>query len=157
MQDVVDPGVYSLSFRLLKYRAERQQMAQDLLASPLTRLAAVQAYWCLWDRWLISKIVDLGQELVSTQRRDGLGFAARGPSTEPVNEPFDFTGIVEMWSNCSLQMDRLCRANGILYLHVLQPNQYLPGSKPFTEIEKTRMITRNQCNGNVIALSLIHI
>ena len=37
-------------------------------------------------------------------------------------------------------MHQLCRANGTLYLHVLQPNQYVPDSKPLTEFEKEKCI-----------------
>ena len=33
-------------------------------------------------------------------------------------------------------MARLARANGIVYVHALQPNQYLEGSKPLSEEEQ---------------------
>jgi hypothetical protein len=34
-----------------------------------------------------------------------------------------------MWKMSSLQMHRISTANGILYFHFLQPNQYVAGSK----------------------------
>ena len=37
----------------------------------------------------------------------------------------------------SYQMGNLCRANQIQYLHILQPNQYVKGSKVLSEWEKT--------------------
>ena len=37
-----------------------------------------------------------------------------------------------------MQLDRLCRGNGIRYFHFLQPNQYVPDSKPFGPIERAR-------------------
>jgi hypothetical protein len=38
-------------------------------------------------------------------------------------------------------MHRLCAANGIRYVHVLQPNQYVPGSKVFHPDEERREVT----------------
>jgi lysophospholipase L1-like esterase len=35
-------------------------------------------------------------------------------------------------------MHQLCAARGIPYHHFLQPNQYVPGSKPLTLEERTR-------------------
>ena len=34
------------------------------------------------------------------------------------------------------QLSRLCVANGIEYVHVLQPNQHLPGSRPMGTKER---------------------
>lgn len=44
--------------------------------------------------------------------------------------------LVELWRRCSQQLDELCRARGIRYYHFLQPNQYVPGSKPLTDEER---------------------
>ncbi len=38
---------------------------------------------------------------------------------------------------CSLQIEILARANGILYYHFIQPSQYVPGSKVLTERERS--------------------
>lgn len=43
---------------------------------------------------------------------------------------------VTVWHQASLQMDSVALQYGLTYLHVLQPNQYLEGSKPLTENEK---------------------
>lgn len=42
----------------------------------------------------------------------------------------------DRWEDASRQMARLCRANGVGYVHFLQPNQYVPGSKPMSEAEQ---------------------
>ena len=34
------------------------------------------------------------------------------------------------------ELDKFCAANGIRYYHFLQPNQYLPGSKPMSDAER---------------------
>jgi hypothetical protein len=42
---------------------------------------------------------------------------------------------VQNWTEASRSLAALCRARGITYLHVLQPAQHDPGSKPLTERE----------------------
>lgn len=44
--------------------------------------------------------------------------------------------IAGIWANCSRQMHDLARGAGAEYLHVLQPNQHVPGSKPMGEDER---------------------
>jgi len=43
--------------------------------------------------------------------------------------------LLSLWKNSSLQMYRLANANNIRYIHVLQPNQYTPNVKQFSEEE----------------------
>jgi hypothetical protein len=47
-----------------------------------------------------------------------------------------FTDYAEIWARSSLEMELLCAGYGIRYLHFLQPNQYLPGSKTLTAEER---------------------
>ena len=46
--------------------------------------------------------------------------------------------IVELWQRASAQMDALARAQGMVFVHALQPNQYVEGSKPLTPVELRR-------------------
>lgn len=45
--------------------------------------------------------------------------------------------LAELWRRSSLQLSRLVEASGARYYHFLQPNQYLPGSKPMGADERT--------------------
>lgn len=63
-------------------------------------------------------------------------YMTRGPTYKYGTELQLYTDLTEMWRQCSLQMHRLCLANGIAYYHAIQPNQYFEGSKPMTDIEK---------------------
>jgi hypothetical protein len=44
--------------------------------------------------------------------------------------------VVDLWERSSLAMSRLAEASGLAYLHVLQPNQYVLGSKPLSREER---------------------
>ena len=43
---------------------------------------------------------------------------------------------MDLWERSSLAMSRLAEASGLAYLHVLQPNQYVLGSKPLSREER---------------------
>ena len=57
-------------------------------------------------------------------------------------ERFAFQAAV--WKQSSIQLHRLCQANDILYLHLLQPNQYVAGSKPMGRAERSRAYNPDQ-------------
>lgn len=62
-----------------------------------------------------------------------------------------FDHLTDVWINCSRQLHHLCQGNGIVYLHVLQPNQYFPGSKPLSAKEQNDMFVSEQEYGIAIA------
>jgi hypothetical protein len=45
--------------------------------------------------------------------------------------------LADLWARSSRVMHDLCQSTGTRYLHFLQPNQYLPQSKPLTAEEMT--------------------
>jgi hypothetical protein len=76
----------------------------------------------------------LGQE---ARLRDLLARSTSGPPPSrlpPIEEVLaEATGL---WKRSSIQMWKICRSNDIVYLHVLQPNQYVVGSKPLDASER---------------------
>ncbi len=61
----------------------------------------------------------------------------RGPTAEFASDDRIHQASVELWKRASIQLWQLCQAQHIAYLHALQPNQYVAGSKPFTPAERT--------------------
>jgi hypothetical protein len=136
MQDVVDPRVFSLSYRLLELRATRQQLAAARMQSALDWSPTLNLIWYLRNKRLRQQVIDLGAELREHKDDTGFGFPRLGPAQLYHGQEELYRQVVELWSNCSLQMHRLCRENGIRYLHFLQPNQHFPESKPMGAAEK---------------------
>ena len=151
MQDVVDPRVYSLSYRLLQTRATRQQLATDRLDSPLSWSSTLNLIWHFRNQRLENQLLELGTDLRRQKNTAGLGFGRLGPSQLSSGEEGAYRDAVEVWKNCSRQMHRLCRGNGIVYVHCLQPNQYFPGSKPMGETERLLAWIDRQKYGESIA------
>lgn len=48
--------------------------------------------------------------------------------------------IIDIWHNSAVQMNTIAKANNILYFEFLHPNQYVPNSKPFSDVEKEKFI-----------------
>ena len=133
---IVDPRKSADSARLLELRARRQVMARSILESPLKWSPLRNVIWYFRDQKARNELIDLGLEVSRSQRTS---FIHHGPSN-PTSKAAIEDEAVAIWQRCSLAMHQLCRANGTLYLHVLQPNQYVPGSKPLTEFEKEKCI-----------------
>jgi hypothetical protein len=83
-------------------------------------LEAQRAYFALVDR-----------------ARRGNPDASYGPAPDPAQPPYETSrDAARRWAQASIQMRDLAEANGARYFHFLQPNQYVSGSKVFTEEEK---------------------
>lgn len=151
LQDVVDPRKYPLSFRLFQLRGWRQQMAADRLNSWLPWSPILNLIWFVRDKRLESQIRDMGIELSQRKRNEGMGFNAVGPAQLYRGTQQMHQQVCDVWSNCSQQLSKLCAANGIAYIHILQPNQYLPNSKTMTAKEREASIYEYQEYGIAIA------
>ncbi len=150
MHDVVDPRKYTVSFQILKVRALRQQLAADRLQSWLSWSPTLNLIWYVRDKRLETQMVELAGELRQQIISGGLGFTAKGPAQIYRGSDGLHRHVLELWSNSSLQMQRLCAGNGIAYVHILQPNQYLTDSKPMTAEEREKCISGFQDYGKVI-------
>jgi hypothetical protein len=133
---IADPRKSADSARLLNLRAKRQAMARDILASPLNWSPLMNLVWYFRDQKAHNELADLGLEISRSNRSS---FIHHGPANSNSKAAVEDEAVA-IWQRCSLAMHKLCRANGIPYLHVLQPNQYVPGSKPLTEFEKEKCI-----------------
>jgi hypothetical protein len=94
----------------------------------------------LWDALDRGQEAALREEVaeLETLLADGGGLAprVRGPSLAIGSENELYRELAAIWERSSVQMDALCAAYGIRYIHALQPNQYWPDSKPLTEEER---------------------
>lgn len=68
--------------------------------------------------------------------RGSLSFEAAGPPHHIESAAEAISAATALWKQSSLQMHRLAAANGIRYVHVLQPNQYFAGTKPLSARER---------------------
>ncbi len=101
---------------------------------PLAISPTCHLLWRLSNRRLAAR-ADALRGTLATHPRDR-EFLTHGPPADYADESALFRELAGLWGRGSLQMHRLCEQSGIRYLHFLQPNQYVPGSKKLSRKEK---------------------
>lgn len=115
-------------------RAERRRRA-GLCAGWRARSAVCHLLWRGLDAPLADRLAALEhglREAAGERRR----FEVFGPEPPPLDHGQSIDAAVALWQHASLELDALSRLYGIRYVHVLQPNQYLPGAKTLTAAER---------------------
>ncbi|HOC41986.1 MAG TPA: hypothetical protein PKJ99_03125 [Thermoanaerobaculales bacterium] len=122
----------------------RSAWARRFLALRLDRSIVMCVLWRARDLALERERGRLAQRFEEAHSKAMSGFLARGPAVEfPGDEDALYDSLAGYWHSCSLQMHRLCEANGIRYYHFLQPNQYLAGAKPMGRQERAVALRPN--------------
>ncbi len=121
--------------RIAMLREERARLRR-LFARPLLRSSAFAlVLWDFLDRAREARIRATTAQLESMLDEENPPPQVAGPPYEHESDEQFFTEMADFWARSSRQMARLCEDHGIAYVHALQPNQYLPGSKVLTEEE----------------------
>ncbi len=102
---------------------------------PLSLSPTCHLGWKALDSRTASRLTSLRQAL-SKQTSDQRQYATLGPRVEYATDEAMLRQLAELWRRSSLQMHQLCAAQGIAYLHFLQPNQYFPDSKKLSRAER---------------------
>jgi hypothetical protein len=118
---------------LAHLRAESaRRLDRSLLRfSPTARLG-----WWLLDRTLAARITAGRLDLVTPSFRAPFDYLTHGPPWPTDDRAALFGDLVSVWKHGSLQMHLLCEGYGVRFYHFLQPNQYVPDSKPIGEEER---------------------
>jgi len=90
--------------------------------------------WRWRDDAMAAELADARLQMLASKDSD-TRYVARGPPFDYRDENL-YAELAAAWARSSLQMHQLCAANGIEYYHFLQPNQYVPGSKPLHAEER---------------------
>ncbi len=95
--------------------------------------------WRLYDNVLEHRLLELRRQALEEEEEslDSRPFLSHGPDFGEPSEAEHYRQAADHWKSCSLLMQSLCSSQGITYLHFLQPNQYLEGTKVLTEDELT--------------------
>ena len=101
----------------------------------LYRSPTLSMAWKIGNKYFYNKIASNNWFLhEKIERTDS--FAVNGPTYNYETNEELYRDLTDFWFRCSLLMKELCEANNIKYYHFLQPNQYVPGSKPISPKER---------------------
>ena len=131
--------------------ATRKGRAAGFEIRLLRAFAPWNLLWQALDRRAERRIGVL-QETLAMGPSAGRSYRDNGPPWDYSNHRQAVQVLVTQWAAASLQMHRLCEANGIRYLHFLQPNQYVPGSKRLHPAEERIGVTSRPRYGRFVAM-----
>ena len=89
-------------------------------------------------------------ELMNDFTKREMTYCGSGPPEHFDSDDDVYTHCTELWCRSSILLHQLCAAQGIRYFHFLQPNQYVPGSKPIGAREANVAINE----GNLMCLAV---
>jgi len=119
-------------------RDRRSSLARIVADSPLQYSVTGSTMWFLFDQWLQSQI---SQRLVQLEDQETSGtYVTNGPRFPLDGQASLPQEIADTWMRSSLGLKALAEAFGAKYFHFLQPNQYLPDSKPMGAAERKKAI-----------------
>lgn len=133
-----DTAMLSMVGAVTNAKERRKGWAQTMLESPyLAHSVTAQFIWKGFDRHLNAGVtraelalMQAPPSLAKKESKQGLPYLY-GDDTKLAAD------LAGYWERSSLMMHELASAQGIPYLHFLQPNQYVPGSKPFSAEERS--------------------
>jgi len=115
---------------------------QSFFSSPfLTFLGPIRDYFLSEESYQMREDEEKLAALLNSEPKE---YRTTGPGNTATDTEGFGKNMVGMWKESSIQMSKLASANGALYLHFLQPNQYVAGSKPLSEKEKRIAFNNNQ-------------
>jgi hypothetical protein len=118
------------------YKTEQKaKLKQDFEKAFLSFLPSYRLLHAMRTEALESEIASLAHRIRNYVPVDSR-FAVSGPYSPFDDESSMYKQLTELWYRSSLQMHRLCQSNDILYLHCIQPNQYVPGTKVLNDDER---------------------
>lgn len=127
--------------RIALSKARRYTWQRRLAVTPLRYSPFCLTAWHLLDRLRSARETAWEAELRGATGESGpANLQEHGPRYSAASMADVLDDSVAVWKRSSLQIWRLCAANGIQYLHALQPSQYLEGSKPLSEEEQRAAI-----------------
>ena len=140
----MNPQTVSAIGALVALEQKRAQFAEFFSAGVGRWSVVGNLVWLTYDRKLGFDIERQRATVQSTKgKAGGHDIVRHGPDRSFENDDALYDEVSRFWANSSLQMSKLARENGAEYLHVLQPNQYDPGSKPMAEAEQAVAVQPN--------------
>ena len=124
----------ALAGQIRATRAQLAQLQQTTTASPLRHTALYGILYRYQIHQAQTRILQLNYDLANQESARTL--ERHGPSIPFHNIAQVHQETVQVWYRSSALLSRLAAAGGADYYHFLQPNQYIPNSKPLSPKER---------------------
>ena len=115
-------------------RKQQREEARFFEQAPFCYSATLLLWWGYRNQ-VTEKQISTHLQLMSQQAKGEQTYSGSGPSDHFDSTDAMYNHCIAIWSRTSVLLHQLCAAKGIRYYHFLQPNQYVPGSKPMSDEE----------------------
>jgi hypothetical protein len=130
-----DPDIMRTTALLLALEEQRNDLARWNSQAPLRFSVLCNLAWEFRDRHRARAADGIITDYYRSKGRHEPYFIT-GPPTDFASSALLYEHLATIWANSSSALESLCRSKGIRYYHFLQPNQYVPGSKPIGDDER---------------------
>jgi hypothetical protein len=137
---IADRGVGSKLLGEIIYLDNRKENLTEAMKHHSIYYSATAGLYALWQLNQIMLRINELAELANAASIDLASFEQSGPYVPGLSSDDVTAQSMDVWSRSSLMMQSIAKGAGIEYFHVLQPNQYVENSKPFTDQEKALAI-----------------
>jgi len=132
---VLSPRRQLLIGRIAETGEWRRRWARRVDTVPLRYSVAVLTLWHAADARGAAQAAEFRAALRDAAAQDR-GYQVRGPAHGYASEQEMATDLVDIWQRGSGLVQAIARAQGMIYVHFLQPNQYDAGAKPMDDAER---------------------
>ncbi len=137
VNEVQSPDFVRAVAGVVRWREERDRAARWMSESPLRFSVVANVAWSSFDDYARAQLSQRRAEVAAIEL--DRSYQSHGPGVRG-DEDHSRREAAAVWARSSVLLHQLAEANGARYLHFLQPNQYLEGTKPFSEEERERFI-----------------
>jgi hypothetical protein len=132
----LDPELMPKMGEVMLLRQRRVDLATAFAEPPWAYSFTAGLLWTRLDRWSAGRVARAEVGLLEAPGSASKSYRATGPQRRYQNQAEMYRDLARFWMRCSQLMHSLAEANGVSYLHFLQPNQYVRGSKPMGREER---------------------
>lgn len=126
-------------------KEKRADLSRAYLKHHLYLSPTLCLVWTLRDKAMAGEAYRAEQAIraASAQSDASRSYTMHGPAYTSASEADTLRDLTGVWRNASAQMATLSAASGARYFHFLQPNQYVPNSKPMNPAERKQAFAEN--------------
>ena len=150
VEGMLPGGALRLILQRVLLEQRRAGLAETFSPFPWRALNTANFAYAVLDRNVERQLVETDWKLLKEEQRAAAPSVVTGPRTEFKDDDAMFAYLAGLWRRSSRVLHDVAAGDGIRYYHFLQPNQYVPGSKPMGPREKAEAV-RSQPYSRIVA------
>ena len=152
VEGMLPGGALRLMLQRVLLEQRRAGLARLFSRFPWRDSNTANFVYIVLDRDVERQLGETDRTLLSEEQRTAAPSMATGPRIEFKNDGEMFAYLVGLWRRSSRTLHDVAAGRDIPYYHFLQPNQYVPGSKPMGPSDKADAV-RSRPYSRIVAVA----